>query len=556
MHSHLKRILSIILIAVILFLASGCSLGGQQAEGNGEQPEIIDYEQVINDGILQHPAKNENFRYVIYDTYIAITEYVGKSPTVVIPATLEDLPVYVIDNMAFKEFTSGELEDDPTLMDRGRITSVTIPEGIVHIREEAFSNCEGLKEIKIPSSVSYIGRFAFNGCVNLTEVTFSEGNKLIDERAFGETASLKEIVLPETIESIGDDCFANSGITNITFPSSLAIIPYGVCSGCLNLVNVKINEFDAGSIQTDVETTEEGFAILPYERSIGGGAFSNCPKIQNVWIPGNFTDISGDVFSDSNEDVTLYSYTRSTAAEFAAINRLNFKLTTKEDFSKLYNETVKLNSSSSPEATKPQTTKPQTTTKPTSSSKPTNTEKQKYYENYFRSGEAKPEKLYRLKMGDYIVSKTETKNGNVKLEIQIDKTHKLTSYYVDKVEYVEYNDGDKTEWFKTTGDTTLVSLMNFTQGWSVNPDTIKSIKYISTENGIDTVEIEDVEGGVSISKIRESSKKVIFTGNKEMEMNFSDAIEENNKISFTKPSEFTEKSAHEIQQIIFTVMGM
>lgn len=43
------------------------------------------------------------------------------------------------------------------------IESVTIPEGVVEIRNRAFMDCTSLREVKLPSSLRKIGAFAFSG---------------------------------------------------------------------------------------------------------------------------------------------------------------------------------------------------------------------------------------------------------------------------------------------------------------------------------------------------------------------------------------------------------
>jgi len=50
------------------------------------------------------------------------------------------------------------------------LTSITIPEGVTSIGDEAFSNCYGLTSITIPERVTSIGKDAFEDCSGLTSV--------------------------------------------------------------------------------------------------------------------------------------------------------------------------------------------------------------------------------------------------------------------------------------------------------------------------------------------------------------------------------------------------
>ncbi len=52
------------------------------------------------------------------------------------------------------------------------LTSITIPDGVTEISREAFSGCSPLKSVTIPESVTEIGTRAFNGCDSLTDINF------------------------------------------------------------------------------------------------------------------------------------------------------------------------------------------------------------------------------------------------------------------------------------------------------------------------------------------------------------------------------------------------
>ena len=50
------------------------------------------------------------------------------------------------------------------------LTSITIPEGVTSIGDEAFYGCDGLKIVTIPSSMTSIGKYAFQYCDYLINV--------------------------------------------------------------------------------------------------------------------------------------------------------------------------------------------------------------------------------------------------------------------------------------------------------------------------------------------------------------------------------------------------
>ena len=83
--------------------------------------------------------------YTSDDGTITITEYAGPGGAVIIPSTIDGLPVTTI----------------------GYYISPTIggPWG-------AFAGCESLTSVTIPASVTYLGWYAFADCLNLTSVYF------------------------------------------------------------------------------------------------------------------------------------------------------------------------------------------------------------------------------------------------------------------------------------------------------------------------------------------------------------------------------------------------
>ena len=64
------------------------------------------------------------------------------------------------------------------------MTSVTIPNSVTSIGDEAFSYCSGLTSVTIPNSVTSIGKWAFSGCSGLTSVTIGNSVTWIGDEAF------------------------------------------------------------------------------------------------------------------------------------------------------------------------------------------------------------------------------------------------------------------------------------------------------------------------------------------------------------------------------------
>ena len=138
--------------------------------------------------------------------------YVGTADDVRIPDG-----VRYIDEYAFKY---------------GKISRVTIPEGVERIQNRAFYCCENLTEISFPGSLREIRSGAFSGCRSLKYLTLPEGLLDVYDEALGECKNLTGVILPESTRSICELPFR--GYEYITMP------PIGVFKGSDNLQWVKV----------------------------------------------------------------------------------------------------------------------------------------------------------------------------------------------------------------------------------------------------------------------------------------------------------------------------
>lgn len=86
------------------------------------------------------------------------------------------------------------------------LSSVTIPYNITTIEPSVFKNID-ISAITIPSSVTSLGAFAFNGCDSLTTINIPSSITQIKQGTFYSCSKLLNIVLPSTITAIDDDAF-------------------------------------------------------------------------------------------------------------------------------------------------------------------------------------------------------------------------------------------------------------------------------------------------------------------------------------------------------------
>ena len=91
----------------------------------------------------------------------------------------------------------------------GLKTEVVIPEGVTEIGEGAFS-CSHMPSVRFPSTLKKIGKQAFYltfGLTNYSTITFPNGLEVIEDEAFDSCYFKNAIVLPASIKSIGKKAF-------------------------------------------------------------------------------------------------------------------------------------------------------------------------------------------------------------------------------------------------------------------------------------------------------------------------------------------------------------
>ena len=152
-----------------------------------------------------------------------------KLMSIVLPEKLESIEHGDWDNGAFANCSS--------------LTDVKF-KACNKIGSRAFSSCNALNHITLPSDLKTIGQYAFSRCYNLHSVDFPPllesigsyafqscaldsislpGLTSIDEYAFQNCSNLKEVKVPSTLESVGDNAF--EGCSNLNDVFTYTILP-------------------------------------------------------------------------------------------------------------------------------------------------------------------------------------------------------------------------------------------------------------------------------------------------------------------------------------------
>lgn len=117
-----------------------------------------------------------------------------------------------------------------------KLWSVSLPETLTAIGNNAFSLSQNLKSITLPNSLKTIGKGAFASCriLGLESVSLPETLTEISDYAFSYCTCLPSITLPETLTAIGSYAFEGcKGLTEINLPDGINRIGNGAFSECI-----------------------------------------------------------------------------------------------------------------------------------------------------------------------------------------------------------------------------------------------------------------------------------------------------------------------------------
>lgn len=247
-----------------------------------------------------------------------------------------------VENLVIKEGTT--LIAHSAAQGITALKSVTFPESLKYICDQAFQNCSNLKEIELGEGIVDTGYNAFyytgyykdatkwdgdllysgtnliHAKGNLTEVSVKEGTTCVGSRAFANSRTtikkitlpeslkyisggafysctvLSEINLPKSLERIGENAFFQAAITSVVISEGVLEIVNNAFSQCKALVHVEINGGKIGDSAFGNCSALKDLYINEGVTSIGEFAFSNCKELKKVKIPGSVKEIKNAAF--------------------------------------------------------------------------------------------------------------------------------------------------------------------------------------------------------------------------------------------------------------------
>lgn len=163
-------------------------------------------------------APESDFEFELSEdgTFIALTKYKGNAKNLVIPETIQGVPVEVIDGFCGNENiksvvipSSAKVISSDAFSSCASLEKVTLPEGLLFIDDGAFF-ATGLTSVTLPKSLEYFGSCAFVYCDNLAEINIPDDAAFLLKNATECAEVLDKYYYEEEFTNTGDDIFSGS----------------------------------------------------------------------------------------------------------------------------------------------------------------------------------------------------------------------------------------------------------------------------------------------------------------------------------------------------------
>ena len=201
-------------------------------------------------------------------------------------------------------------------LDLSKSSITSIPQGAFNTDPNTTGGCNVLSSVILPTTVTTIGKDAFQGCSNLTSITGLDnvttlgkacfmGCKLsnftippkvtvIPEEAFYHCGSLESITIPANVTSIGKAAFSCAGLKSISYdaPNKITSIGESAFNYC---------KFTSATIPSGITVIEKS-------------TFYNNYSLTSVVIPSNVTKVYATafgVFDTDSQVLTSITFTTS-----------------------------------------------------------------------------------------------------------------------------------------------------------------------------------------------------------------------------------------------------
>ena len=305
--------------------------------------DVTDYDERLSSLFSATPeTPATDFTYETVEGGVSITGYTGGELVILIPDTIDDLPVVSIAPKAFEgkgNLRAVSIPDSVTTIGVGAFTGCkgltslrtpvyTCPDApyfgalfgaVSHeagggsvpanlatlvitkgetIPDYAFYACRGLEVVSLPATMTEIGSFSFYGCQSLAYIpTAHTAITAVGDYAFTNCSALIELELPPTVTSMGRSMLMGCGkLESLTVPfvggqaTAREDAPNTAYLGYL--FGAADYTFTAGFLPASLMTVtvSEGCTAIP------DNAFFECASVREIHLPEGVTSIGRRAF--------------------------------------------------------------------------------------------------------------------------------------------------------------------------------------------------------------------------------------------------------------------
>lgn len=156
------------------------------------------------------------------------------------------------------------------------VRSVVFLGADTQVGEGAFSRCQLLNELVLPSGLAEIPARMAQGAGSLTTLDWPEGLVSIGDRAFEDCVSLNA-ALPDTLQCIGDRAFENAESLTITeIPHGVLTLGQRAFAGCTGI---------------------RVLALPDHLTTLPAGLLNGCAGLESITLPASLTALSDNAFA-------------------------------------------------------------------------------------------------------------------------------------------------------------------------------------------------------------------------------------------------------------------
>lgn len=273
-----RKIVSLFLVATIVFCAIGIGMTNENTFDIAIKAEAA---ETFIEGYYTYTVDDSgNATITEVDTSI--------SGDVIVPSILGGYMVRSIQYGTFRNCVN--------------IKSVSIPDSVTRIGDQAFQGCSSLVEVELSANLMSLGDSVFRNCNSLESITVNSLNTMYSSDENGVLYNKNKTVLlwypagniktefeiPDSVRIIGDYAFYEcKQLATIIFSKNVIEIGENAFYDCDNLVEVEL--FDG---VTDIKDN----------------AFGNCDRLKSVVIPSSVVNIKNGAFfhCDALADIVLH----------------------------------------------------------------------------------------------------------------------------------------------------------------------------------------------------------------------------------------------------------